>query len=99
MKYRPVTREEISRALSGERIRIKVSDRFQAQDVRRVCRALNNPFEVGVSGSAVIVPADKLGIVRDYLAGRLDPRSYRRNISGDYCGDLRSIYERNLVYV
>ena len=99
MKYRFATSEQIAQALAGKSVRIQCADRFQACDVRRVMRAFDNPFEVGVSGSAVIVPAEHLKTVRDYLAGRLDPRKYRRNMPADYCGDNHSIYERNLVYV
>ena len=99
-RYLSVSAERVESELAGEEnVRVKCADRFQAQDVRRVMRALDNPFKVGVSGSAVIVPAEHLKIVRDYLAGRLDPRRYRRNMPGDVCGDNRSIYERNLVYV
>ena len=99
-RYLSVSAERVESELAGEEnVRVKCADRFQAQDVRRVMRALDNPFKVGVSGSAVIVSAEHLKIVRDYLAGRLDPRRYRRNMPGDFCGDNRSIYERNLVYV
>ena len=101
MKYRIATREEIYRALSGQSVRVKCSDKFQACDVRRVFRALDNPIEIGVRGSDVIVPREYLQTVRDYLAGKISPSRYRRNMPADYYGESArsSIYERKLIYV
>ena len=99
MRSIPVNPEEILSLFSGPKSRIKCADRFQAQDVRRVCRALDEPFEVVVSGSTVVVPSEHAGTVREYLAGKLDTRRYRRNMPANYYGDIRSIYERNLIYV
>ena len=99
-RYLSVSAERVESELAGEEnVRVKCVDRFQAQDVRRVMRALDRSFDVKVSGSYITVPRHHLSTVRSYFAGKLDVKSYRRNMPSDYYGDARSIYERNLVYV
>lgn len=78
-------------------VTVNMPDRTAASNLAHVCHAMTPKIPATVKGRNVTVPSRNLDTVRKYLAGKIDPRNYRKNMPKDYYGWTQSIYVRQAM--